>query len=91
MYEWMERATCRVERQDPELFHPVGEAGPSLAQIAQARAVCRRCPVARQCLMYSFTERLSSGIFGGMTESERRMLARHWSALAAADEQQAAV
>ena len=41
--DWRHRAICRDE--DPELFFPIGNTGPALLQIEQAKAVCRRCPV----------------------------------------------
>ena len=41
--DWRHRAICRDE--DPELFFPVGTSGPALLQIAEAKTVCRRCPV----------------------------------------------
>jgi hypothetical protein len=35
---WMPRGACRGE--DPELFFPVTAAGPALAQVLAAKAVC---------------------------------------------------
>ena len=37
--DWRHRAACRDE--DPELFFPIGNTGPALLQIEEARAVCR--------------------------------------------------
>ena len=45
--DWRHRAICRDE--DPELFFPVGTSGPALLQIAEAKSVCRRCPVVSEC------------------------------------------
>ncbi|MGH3981118.1 MAG: WhiB family transcriptional regulator, partial [Pseudonocardiaceae bacterium] len=42
--DWRHSAACRDE--DPELFFPVGDDGPALVQIAAAKTVCARCPVA---------------------------------------------
>ena len=39
--DWRHRAVCREE--DPELFFPIGNTGPALLQIEEAKAVCRRC------------------------------------------------
>lgn len=72
--DWRHEAVCRGE--DPELFFPVGDAGPALLQIAEAKAVCRRCPVASECLAWALTQGLFDGVFGGMSEDERRVLAR---------------
>ena len=41
--DWRHRAACRDE--DPELFFPIGNTGPALLQIEEAKAVCRRCAV----------------------------------------------
>ena len=49
--DWRHEAICRDE--DPELFFPVGNSGPALSQIAQAKLVCHRCPVTSQCLKLS--------------------------------------
>lgn len=47
--DWRHEAVCRDE--DPELFFPVGNSGPALTQIAKAKLVCNRCPVASSCLI----------------------------------------
>ncbi|MCT2583434.1 WhiB family transcriptional regulator [Actinophytocola sp. S1-96] len=72
--DWRQDAACRDD--DPELFFPISEVGPGARQTAQAKAVCARCPVRTQCLEYALDNGLSHGIFGGMTESDRRTLAR---------------
>ena len=40
---WRNRAACLDE--DPELFFPVGNAGPAVDQIEEAKLVCFRCEV----------------------------------------------
>jgi WhiB family redox-sensing transcriptional regulator len=70
---WQEEAACRSE--DPELFFPLGEEGEGNAdQIARAKAVCFRCPVASSCLDWALRGRIPHGIFGGLTPSERKKL-----------------
>ncbi|MFI7504049.1 WhiB family transcriptional regulator [Streptomyces sp. NPDC049687] len=69
---WREAAACRFE--DPELFFPLGEDGPSLRQIEQARAVCHRCPVMRACGAWALRHGESDGVWGAMTAGERRSL-----------------
>ncbi|MGC5004710.1 WhiB family transcriptional regulator [Streptomyces sp. DT203] len=32
------------------MFFPIGTTGPTLEQIDEVKAVCRRCPVVEQCL-----------------------------------------
>jgi WhiB family transcriptional regulator, redox-sensing transcriptional regulator len=72
--DWRHRAACRDE--DPELFYPVGTSGPALLQITEAKAVCRRCPVAAECLAWALTRGEDSGVWGGMSEDERRAVKR---------------
>ncbi len=65
---------CRDE--DPELFFPVGNSGPALAQIADAKLVCARCPVTADCLSWALSSGQDTGVWGGMSEDERRALKR---------------
>jgi WhiB family redox-sensing transcriptional regulator len=59
--------------QDPELFFPIG-AGPAAGgQVQQAKAVCGRCPVRMQCLQWAMDTQ-QQGVWGGMTDDERRRL-----------------
>ena len=71
---WRDRARCRAE--DPELFFPVGSSGPALAQLEDAKAVCRRCPVAVECLAWALATGQTAGVWGGLSEDERRELRR---------------
>ena len=72
--DWRQLAACR--HADPELFFPVSAAGPSLDQITQAKAICARCPVRRQCLAFALDTMQDHGVWGGMSEQERRLRAR---------------
>ena len=72
--DWRHRAACRDE--DPELFFPIGTDGPALAQVEQAKAVCRRCHVQADCLQWSLDAREQHGIWGGTTPQERAELLR---------------
>ena len=72
--DWRHKAVCRDE--DPELFFPVGNSGPALAQIATAKMVCNRCPVTSQCLAWALETGQDAGVWGGMSEDERRSLKR---------------
>ncbi|CAM5601320.1 MULTISPECIES: WhiB family transcriptional regulator [Streptomyces] len=67
---WRERAACRDV--DPDLFFPIGTAGLALVQIAEAKAVCARCPVRDRCLRWAVDVGQVEGIWGGTTEGERR-------------------
>src|SRR3712207_3979767 len=72
--DWRHRALCRDE--DPELFFPIGTTGPAVVQIEQAKAVCRRCPVTQSCLEWALSSGQDSGVWGGLSEDERRALKR---------------
>ena len=68
---WRELAACRGT--DLNLFFP--ERGESAEP---ARQVCAACPVRQPCLDYAITNRISDGIWGGLTERERRALQSRW-------------
>ncbi len=81
--EWQERAACRDA--DLEVFFPNLEPGRKVgdrlsAQVEQAKAFCRACPVHRQCLELALSaeggraESLRFGVFGGLTPNERAAL-----------------
>src|ERR1041385_4493127 len=72
--DWRHVAACRDE--DPELFFPIGTSGPALLQVEQAKAVCRRCDVVDQCLQWALESGQDAGVWGGMSEDERRALKR---------------
>src|SRR5260370_26201110 len=72
--DWRHKAVCRDE--DPELFFPVGNSGPALAQIADAKLVCNRCPVTTDCLTWALDTGQDAGVWGGMSEDARRALKR---------------
>ena len=66
---WRLLAAC--QSTDPELFFPVSSTGRSLEQANEAKAVCARCLVRRQCLLFALRTRQAHGIWGGLTEEER--------------------
>ncbi|MGH8901564.1 MAG: WhiB family transcriptional regulator [Egibacteraceae bacterium] len=71
---WRTEAACLDE--DPELFFPSGTTGSALDQVERAKAVCRRCPVAAQCLAWALGTNQQDGVWGGRSEDERRTLRR---------------
>ncbi|MBW3576631.1 MAG: WhiB family transcriptional regulator [Actinobacteria bacterium] len=71
---WLDRAACRHE--DPELFFPAGTSGTAGSQVAAAKQVCARCPVRTPCLRFALSNGETDGIWGGLTEDERRALLR---------------
>jgi WhiB family redox-sensing transcriptional regulator len=72
--DWRHQSACREE--DPELFFPVGNTGPALAQIEEAQKVCERCVVKEACLAWALESGQDAGVWGGLSEDERRALKR---------------
>lgn len=69
---WQERALCA--QTDPEAFFP--EKGGSTRE---AKSVCAACDVRAECLEYALTNDERFGIWGGLSERERRKLKRRLS------------
>src|SRR6478735_1139366 len=65
--DWRHEAACRDE--DPELFFPIGNTGPALSQIDEAKTVCRRCPVVEPCLQWAL-ERKQNKTAGGQSHAD---------------------
>lgn len=80
---WRDHAACL--RMDPELFFPVGNTGPALTQTEEARAVCHRCEVVEDCLSWAMDSRQEEGVWGGLSDDERRALRRRISRARRAD------
>jgi WhiB family redox-sensing transcriptional regulator len=66
---WQDKANCLGV--DPDLFFP--ERG---ASTREAKEVCRGCVVRADCLEYALVNGEKFGIWGGMSERERRRLRR---------------
>ena len=71
---WRALAACQTT--DPDLFFPVSVSGRSLAQVTEAKAVCAACPVRPECLAFAIETGQVHGIWGGLTEEERRQALR---------------
>lgn len=66
---WRVSAACRNEDPD-ELFVRGG------AEQRKVKMVCMDCPVRTECLAEALDNRINFGVWGGMTERERRALLR---------------
>jgi WhiB family redox-sensing transcriptional regulator len=71
---WRNRSACLDE--NPELFFPIGNNGPALDQIKEAKAVCGRCEVVEACLNWAIEYGQDTGVWGGLSEDERRAFKR---------------
>lgn len=66
--DWTAHAACRTT--DPDELFVQGAAQ------NRAKAVCNGCPVRTECLADALDNRVEFGVWGGMTERERRALLR---------------
>ncbi|RAV04456.1 WhiB family transcriptional regulator [Mycolicibacter senuensis] len=64
---WQEQALCH--QSDPEMFFP--EKG---GATSAAKRICRACPVRQECLNHALDNDERFGIWGGLSERERRKL-----------------
>ena len=65
--DWTLRAKCRG--MEDALF-------PEASDQKRAKLVCSGCPVRMECLAEALDHRIEWGVWGGMTERERRALLR---------------
>ena len=73
-WAWQADAACRG-MDTGTFFHPVNERNAArVDRIATAKAICRRCPVIRECLEYALRVREPYGVWGGRSEDERAVL-----------------
>jgi WhiB family redox-sensing transcriptional regulator len=75
--DFRHNAACRD--LDGELFFPIGNTGPALLQIEEAKAVCRGCPVLYECRQWALSSGLEYGVAGGLSEDERRNRNRRYA------------
>lgn len=66
---WLDRALCA--ETDPDIFFP--EKGGSTAP---ATSVCQNCEVRGECLEYALANDIRHGIWGGMSDNDRRRASR---------------
>lgn len=74
---WQDRAACKG--MDPTLFF-----GPEHTEVVKekrdreeaAKQICRTCPVNQECLEHALESKEAYGIWGGLTELERKALLR---------------
>lgn len=63
--DWRALGSC--SSADPDLWFSVGAV-----EHKQAKIICRQCPVRMSCLEYAMDAPVDHGIWGGLTERERR-------------------
>jgi WhiB family redox-sensing transcriptional regulator len=67
------RAAGRCRGSDPAVFYPSPEDD---SQAEEAKVICGTCPVRQPCLEFALTTREKHGVWGGLTERERRRVLR---------------
>jgi WhiB family redox-sensing transcriptional regulator len=68
---WRQLARCRGV--DPEVFYPVSDDDEAAEE---AKSICADCPVREACLEFALSTREKNGVWGGLTERERRRVLR---------------
>ena len=69
---WSASARCASEEASPDALFVEGPAQ------RMVRAICQECPVHLECLADALDNRVEFGVWGGMTERERRLLLRRY-------------
>ena len=77
-YDWLGVAPCKA---DPDAMFATTDHG-----IEAAKAVCRRCPAVERCLQWALDTGEEHGVWGGMSEEERRPIRRRPARLVSLDQ-----
>ena len=67
---WQDEGDCRRWAGVIDFFPRRGESA------REAKAICASCPVREPCLDFALREKITHGVWGGMTELERRQVRR---------------
>ena len=75
--DWVQYATCAALVRSGELSVDDFFPGPGMyPKSAKALAACTACPVRAQCLDFALAANEKNGIWGGLSEHERRRIRR---------------
>ena len=67
---WQQHAACVNCAGEVDFFPARGES------VRDAKAICAVCPVKRECLDFALRLKVAHGVWGGLSERERRSLRR---------------
>ncbi len=73
--DWREQGICR--EVDPYLWH-----GDTQKDVAEAKAICHRCPVEAECREYALANHEQHGTWGGLSTKDRQRIWRQRRAAA---------
>ncbi|MDO5747571.1 MAG: WhiB family transcriptional regulator [Actinomycetaceae bacterium] len=72
LWQWQYKGAC-ADMDTEKFFHPEGERGGTRRRRAEAaKAICMTCPVINECRDYALSTHEPYGVWGGMSEEERR-------------------
>lgn len=72
---WMEDAACRNDKVADLFFHPENERGSAkYNRDHKAKAVCAKCDVLDKCLDYVLKHNEPYGVWGGLSEDDRKAM-----------------
>lgn len=73
-HDWRRRAACIGA--DGSLFFPEPQDPDYAGHLAAARSICRGCPVADPCRRWAIDHPFERGVWGGLTDKQRRSIRR---------------
>ncbi|MFK0140662.1 WhiB family transcriptional regulator [Streptomyces murinus] len=73
--DWRLQGTCSTH-PEPDIWHATGATTQTRADLEEAKALCLRCPVQETCMNWALNNREAYGLWGGLTEGERRRILR---------------
>lgn len=71
---WRSRGLC-VGNPKPFFEEMPGRRGLGSPEVwAEAKAICKHCPIRKPCLQYALDNHIQHGVWGGLSDRERRKL-----------------
>ncbi|MCX2184997.1 WhiB family transcriptional regulator [Streptomyces sp. SKN60] len=68
---WQEKAACAAPGVDPDTFFASVEGHAPRGWEKEAKMVCAKCQVVRECMNLALEHAISDGVWGGLTGWER--------------------
>lgn len=73
-WAWQQQGLCREVTSDIFFYEEKVRGDEKRSHISQAKTVCNACPVKQECLDFSIKTNQSHGMWGGLTQEERKEL-----------------